>query len=366
MSPGRNRSMRATLLAALLALGAARGAAHAQAPDSLTPAKRRITDEAIARDMALIRGWKRRTNALPAEGTPDAVYAREKARGWFDFAFEEYTDNDRTAVVDGAFGEGMQLVRAAEAGGPVTRTTALVSGTSRVRPDLQERLDRLKAGPAFACAPREIARAEVELLRAGHETSDGASCRAAPHEKEAERLVHVADSLAALCERAAKPAEPVTPVQPVQPVTPRDTAPTPPVAEEPVTVEIPNVVHFAFDRSRLIGASREVLDTIVSRIGALPAGATIEIDGHTDVRGSARYNLALSRRRAEAVRRYLVAHGVDAARLRIVAKGKGQPAVIARTKLEHARNRRVELRVDLAPPPRVIMYDQEEDLQPQR
>jgi len=55
------------------------------------------------------------------------------------------------------------------------------------------------------------------------------------------------------------------------------------------------------------------------------ASAQITIEGHSDSRGTAEYNLALGARRATAVKDYLVSLGVPAARVTIVSKGKEQP-----------------------------------------
>ena len=63
--------------------------------------------------------------------------------------------------------------------------------------------------------------------------------------------------------------------------------------------------------------------------------------GHTDAKGSAGYNKALSDRRAAAVRRYLVEHGVATTRLRAVGKGESQ--LLNAEDPEGAENRRVEI-----------------------
>ena len=55
------------------------------------------------------------------------------------------------------------------------------------------------------------------------------------------------------------------------------------------------------------------------------ASSQITIEGHSDSRGTAEYNLALGARRATAVKDYLVSLGVPAARVTIVSKGKEQP-----------------------------------------
>jgi outer membrane protein OmpA-like peptidoglycan-associated protein len=72
------------------------------------------------------------------------------------------------------------------------------------------------------------------------------------------------------------------------------------------------------------------------------------VAGHTDAKGSPAYNKQLSLRRAEAVKRFLVARGVAAARLDTV--GFGSEKLLAPEQPEDPRNRRVEIR-DLGQPP---------------
>src|SRR5690606_23176110 len=61
------------------------------------------------------------------------------------------------------------------------------------------------------------------------------------------------------------------------------------------------------------------------------ARVAIELQGHTDDRGTEAYNLALSERRAAVVREYLLARGVDSARVAFVGLGERQPAADNRT-----------------------------------
>ena len=75
----------------------------------------------------------------------------------------------------------------------------------------------------------------------------------------------------------------------------------------------------------------------------------IELQGHTDDRGTEAYNLALSERRAAVVREYLLARGVDSARVAFVGLGERQPAADNRTLEGRAANRRVEMRVTSNP-----------------
>jgi outer membrane protein OmpA-like peptidoglycan-associated protein len=71
---------------------------------------------------------------------------------------------------------------------------------------------------------------------------------------------------------------------------------------------------------------------------------TVVVEGHTDERASDAYNVALSERRAEAVRSYLLSRGVAGSRLRMEALGKTRLESAGNGKEEHARNRRVLLR----------------------
>ncbi|HEX3951664.1 MAG TPA: OmpA family protein [Steroidobacteraceae bacterium] len=66
------------------------------------------------------------------------------------------------------------------------------------------------------------------------------------------------------------------------------------------------------------------------------------VAGHTDAKGSAQYNKQLSLRRAESVKRFLVAKGMDAGRLTTV--GFGSEKLLAPERPEDASNRRVEIR----------------------
>ncbi|MDX1331885.1 MAG: OmpA family protein [Robiginitalea sp.] len=70
----------------------------------------------------------------------------------------------------------------------------------------------------------------------------------------------------------------------------------------------------------------------------------ILIEGHTDDTGSAEYNMSLSKKRAEAVRDYLISQGVDASRLTAKWYGETQPKY-PNDEANRAKNRRVELAI---------------------
>ena len=69
----------------------------------------------------------------------------------------------------------------------------------------------------------------------------------------------------------------------------------------------------------------------------------VTIGGHADERGTREYNLALGERRASSARDYLVAKGVNAARIRIISYGKERPAAFGTGEAVWRQNRRAEI-----------------------
>jgi outer membrane protein OmpA-like peptidoglycan-associated protein len=80
-------------------------------------------------------------------------------------------------------------------------------------------------------------------------------------------------------------------------------------------------VTFGFGKASLTPEAKATLDEVASTIQSQPR-VSVELAGFTDPIGSASYNLALSRRRAEAVQRYLVAEKVPLRNIHIVGMGK--------------------------------------------
>jgi outer membrane protein OmpA-like peptidoglycan-associated protein len=83
-------------------------------------------------------------------------------------------------------------------------------------------------------------------------------------------------------------------------------------------------VTFGFNKSTLTPEAKAALDQVASKMQSLPR-SMVELAGFTDKTGSASYNLALSRRRAEAVQRYLVGQKVPLRNIHIVGLGEEAP-----------------------------------------
>ncbi|MCM0082582.1 OmpA family protein [Geomonas sp. Red32] len=114
---------------------------------------------------------------------------------------------------------------------------------------------------------------------------------------------------------------------------------------EALSIEPKPPVHFLlyFDRdTELTAASRALIPAILAAI-ATRASQEVWAIGHTDTVGSADYNTALSRRRAETVRELLVKNGVPESYLRTTSHGKENPLVPTGDNVYEPRNRRVEV-----------------------
>ena len=98
-------------------------------------------------------------------------------------------------------------------------------------------------------------------------------------------------------------------------------------------------VFFAFDKYDLTPESRAQLAKWVDFLKAYP-NDQLTVEGHCDERGTREYNLALGERRANAVKSFLVAQGVAAARLKTISYGKERPAVLGSNAEAWAQNRR--------------------------
>lgn len=138
--------------------------------------------------------------------------------------------------------------------------------------------------------------------------------------------------------------------------TPRPTpAPTPSPTPTPAPTPLPKPqivledVHFKFDKADLTTVAKEILKKNIETMKEYP-DIDVIIEGHTSMIGSARYNMALSIRRAKSVEKYLMRHGIAAERLSTIGYGKTRPE-ISETNPKHKEsraarmNRRVHFRI---------------------
>jgi peptidoglycan-associated lipoprotein len=101
------------------------------------------------------------------------------------------------------------------------------------------------------------------------------------------------------------------------------------------------VVYFDFDSSVVHDDSMAMLTAHAQYLSS--NGTNITLEGHADERGTREYNLALGERRADAVRRVLLANGVAASQIKVVSYGEERPAALGHNEDAWALNRRAEL-----------------------
>ncbi len=106
-------------------------------------------------------------------------------------------------------------------------------------------------------------------------------------------------------------------------------------------VKITQQIHFEFNKATIRKESYPVLDAVVDVLRTTPA-IKLEIQGHTDNKGSPAYNKKLSDKRAASVLKYLVDHGVTTDRLTSHGYGLERPIVSNDTDLNRSLNRRVQ------------------------
>jgi outer membrane protein OmpA-like peptidoglycan-associated protein len=112
-----------------------------------------------------------------------------------------------------------------------------------------------------------------------------------------------------------------------QAAAPATAAPRPAAAEPPRSIAF-STIQFEFGSDRLRPESLDTLKNLGNALNQeLKDQAAFRIEGHTDAVGSRAYNAELSRRRAQAVKDYLVRDmSVAATRLQVVGKGSSEPA----------------------------------------
>jgi outer membrane protein OmpA-like peptidoglycan-associated protein len=102
-------------------------------------------------------------------------------------------------------------------------------------------------------------------------------------------------------------------------------------------------VYFGFDQAELDDTAQTALTSLVKELRGNPR-LGIELQGYADPKGTVRYNIALSQRRVEAVRRYLIEQGIEMPRIQSIGLGP-----IMDTAVEDAKKRRVTVRVMVEP-----------------
>ena len=112
-----------------------------------------------------------------------------------------------------------------------------------------------------------------------------------------------------------------------------------PGSQEDLVVNVGDRVFFGFDKFNLKADARKTLEKQAVWMKANPS-VTVNVEGHADERGTREYNLALGERRANSVKDYLAALGVNPARMKTISYGKERPVASGSNEAAWGQNRR--------------------------
>ena len=112
-----------------------------------------------------------------------------------------------------------------------------------------------------------------------------------------------------------------------------------PGSQQDLAQNVGDRVLFGFDKYDLSPEAQATLERQAAWLRQYPS-VTVSVEGHCDERGTREYNLALGERRANSVKNYLVALGVDQNRIQTISYGKERPAVSGSNEEAWAQNRR--------------------------
>jgi len=112
---------------------------------------------------------------------------------------------------------------------------------------------------------------------------------------------------------------------------------------DPNAGELGQVVYFEFDSYELRPEDTDIVARHALQL-ADNSGISVRLEGHADERGSREYNIGLSERRAQTVRRLLLIQGAAASQISTVSFGEERPAAMGSNEDAWAQNRRVEIK----------------------
>ena len=110
-------------------------------------------------------------------------------------------------------------------------------------------------------------------------------------------------------------------------------------SQEDFVVNVGDRVFFDYDKSNIKSEAQTVLQRQAAWLKSNPS-VRVTIEGHADERGTREYNLALGERRANAVKDYMTALGIDRGRVKTISYGKERPVALGSNNAAWAQNRR--------------------------
>lgn len=217
--------------------------------------------------------------------------------------------------------------------------------------DAKDTLQKAINAGAKKCAPCQIATAEAALAHAEHETHELSSENHSTHFSQGVRIAKEKAMEAMKLTPCEKPAPPPPPPPPAPPKpappapAPPPPPPPPPPAPKPAAPPVFQSIPFNENKTNISPEAAKVLDEDGRMLKENP-NIRVEIGGHTDATGSDKADMAISLKRAESVKKYLMdKFNIPGDRLVVKAYGKSKPIADNKSKEGRAKNRRVEIRI---------------------
>lgn len=285
---------------------------------------------------ASISQLQARLDALAATGAADCetAYQANKAQAWLNFEKYAVQNEVPAAVATAALHNANDIIGALETHSPLSIQTPELPKARHVRDDLWRSVAAVKVDGRRCGAPKMTAYCEVQLAWVGYEATEGGWRHVDPYVRIAEDYCTTAS--AAIAMPVVAPVAVGVPVMNLLPMLPAF-ASVETVSEE---IDLSIFVLFPHDRSGrddIRSPGRAELAQIAEQMKSLPANTVITLMGHADVTGGAKYNQALSERRAQTVAMELGAMGIDPSRIRLGAAGAKEPVVRCSSDGAHAQ-----------------------------
>jgi outer membrane protein OmpA-like peptidoglycan-associated protein len=142
--------------------------------------------------------------------------------------------------------------------------------------------------------------------------------------------------------KAAPPPPAPPPPAPPPMIQPLPVPPPPVVVTQDVDIEVKQVIQFAWDSPVLDATANEQLNAVVKKITSSKGFGAIKVEGHASSEGQVEHNNILSKKRAQSVADFLVAHGVPQDKVTVVGFGSNVPVASNKTEAGRVLNRRAE------------------------
>jgi outer membrane protein OmpA-like peptidoglycan-associated protein len=191
------------------------------------------------------------------------------------------------------------------------------------------------AGVSYALNDHLSLNADYRYFR----TLDGEFSPASPYTQKVKAPYEAHSVLVGFTYKFGAPEAPKA--APMAPMAAPVAAPAPAKATQAVIAKS-YLVFFDFDKSNITPEAQKIIEQAAANAKGSNA-TSISLTGHTDATGSEKYNMALSLRRANAVKAALVKLGIPENEISVVGKGKSDPLVPTKDGVREPQNRRVQI-----------------------